>query len=95
MDPQSLADQLITAERERTAIPAFTSTFPFLGIKRVYLAEELVVRHLASTRPPVGLNDRVGRLAMLVYTAGSAAQSARRTVGGCVPGSGRRRVLPY
>ena len=45
MDPRSIADQLITAERERTAIPAFTSTFPFLGVKQAYLAQDLVVRH--------------------------------------------------
>ena len=45
MDPRSIADRLITAERERTAIPAFTSTFPFLGVKQAYLAQDLVVRH--------------------------------------------------
>jgi 2-oxo-3-hexenedioate decarboxylase len=45
VDPQSIADQLIAAERKRTAITAFTSTFPFLGVKQAYQAQELVVQH--------------------------------------------------
>ena len=55
VDPKSIADQLITAERERTAIPAFTSTFPFLGVKQAYLAQDLVVRQrLASGERLIG-----------------------------------------
>jgi 2-keto-4-pentenoate hydratase len=55
VDPRSIADQLVTAERERTAIPAFTSTFPFFGVKQAYLAQDLVVRQrLASGERLIG-----------------------------------------
>jgi 2-oxo-3-hexenedioate decarboxylase len=55
VDPQSIADQLIAAERKRTAITAFTSTFPFLGVKRAYQAQELVVQHrLANGETLIG-----------------------------------------
>ena len=55
MDPQSIADQLIAAERKRTAITAFTRTFPFFGVKRAYQAQELVVQHrLANGETLIG-----------------------------------------
>jgi 2-oxo-3-hexenedioate decarboxylase len=55
VDPRSIADRLITAERDRKAIAPFTSAFPFLGVKRAYQAQELVVQHrLANGESLVG-----------------------------------------
>lgn len=55
MDPRSIADRLIAAERDRRAITPFTSTFPFLGIKRAYQAQDLVVQHrLANGETLIG-----------------------------------------
>jgi 2-oxo-3-hexenedioate decarboxylase len=55
VNPRSIADCLITAERERRAITPFTSTFPFLGVKQAYQAQELVVQHrLANGESLIG-----------------------------------------
>jgi 2-oxo-3-hexenedioate decarboxylase len=72
MDAQSIAERLIAAERERTAIPAFTSTFPFLGVNRAYQAQELVVRHRVARGErligaKLGLTSRIMQLALNIH----------------------------
>ena len=72
MDPDYIAGELIRAERERTAIPAFTRRFPFLITRRAYQAQELVVGHrLAGGETLVGaklgLTSRIMQQAVNVH----------------------------
>ena len=55
MDPQSIADELIIAERERKPIPRFTDSYPFLSLDTAYRAQRLFVdHHLAAGEGLVG-----------------------------------------
>ncbi len=72
MDAHSIAEQLVAAERERTPIPAFTSTFPFLGVDRAYQAAELVVRHRLERGErligaKLGLTSRIMQQALNIH----------------------------
>ena len=44
-DPHTLADALLAAERERTALVPFTKRNPFLDVEVAYKAQSLVVEH--------------------------------------------------
>jgi 2-oxo-3-hexenedioate decarboxylase len=68
VESQAIADRLITAERERTAITAFTRTFPFLGVKQAYQAQDLVVQHrLANGENLIGA--KLGMTSLIMQQA--------------------------
>jgi 2-keto-4-pentenoate hydratase len=71
-DAQSMADALITAQRERTPIRPFTRKNPFLSIDTAYKTQELVVAHRLDAGERIigaklGLTSRVKRAALGIH----------------------------
>ena len=69
IDPRAMADRLIEAERNRSAIVPFTKANPFLGTQAAYAAQALFYgERLAAGERPVGLKlgltSRVKQLAL-------------------------------
>jgi 2-oxo-3-hexenedioate decarboxylase len=72
MDPRSIADALIAAERERKAIAPFTDSDPGLDAQTGYHVQRLVVRHRLDRGErligaKLGLTSRVKQQAMGVH----------------------------
>ena len=72
MDPRSMADALIAAERERKAIAPFTDADPGLDAETGYRAQRLVVQHRLDRGErligaKLGLTSRVKQEAMGVH----------------------------
>jgi 2-keto-4-pentenoate hydratase len=72
MDPQSIADALIAAERERKAIAPFTDADPGLDAETGYQAQRLVVQHRLDRGErligaKLGLTSRAKQEAMGVH----------------------------
>ena len=72
MDPRSIADTLIAAERERKAIAPFTDADPGLDAETGYHAQRLVVQHRLDRGErligaKLGLTSRVKQEAMGVH----------------------------
>jgi 2-keto-4-pentenoate hydratase len=71
-DPQALADALIAAERDRTAIAPFTRRLPFLDVETAYKAQSLFVEHRLRAGERVvgaklGLTSKVKRYALGIH----------------------------
>jgi 2-oxo-3-hexenedioate decarboxylase len=71
-DPQALADALIAAERDRTAIRPFTRRLPFLDVDTAYKAQALFVENRVRAGERVigaklGMTSRVKRLALGIH----------------------------
>jgi 2-oxo-3-hexenedioate decarboxylase len=71
-DPQALADALIAAERDRTAIRPLTRRFPFLDVETAYKAQALFVEHRLRAGERVigaklGMTSRVKRYALGIH----------------------------
>ena len=69
IDPRSIADRLIDAERTRSAIEPFTKTNPFLGVETAYAAQALFYGERVTAGEQVvglklGLTSRVKQLAL-------------------------------
>jgi 2-oxo-3-hexenedioate decarboxylase len=71
-DPQTLADALIAAERDRAAIRPFTRRLPFLDVETAYKAQALFVEHRLRAGERVigaklGMTSRVKRNALGIH----------------------------
>lgn len=72
MDPRSIADDLIVAERERKPIPAFSDAHPFLDVDTAYRAQQMGIEHRLGEGEhlfgaKLGLTSRVKREAMGIH----------------------------
>jgi TPP-dependent pyruvate/acetoin dehydrogenase alpha subunit len=69
MDPRSIADALIAAERERKAIAPFTDADPGLDAETGYQAQRLIIQHrLDRGERLIGAMYRQGELLGSLYT---------------------------
>jgi 2-oxo-3-hexenedioate decarboxylase len=71
-DPQTMAETLIRAERERAPVAPFTHTNPFLNVENAYRVQTLVVEHrlLAGEQLigiKLGLTSKVKRRALGIH----------------------------